>query len=103
EPFGQVLVEGMSCGLPAIAVDAGGPSTIVEGGRTGWLVPPNDEQALAAALVEAVNDAAERRRRGEAAYAKMRERYGWPALAARLAAVYEQVAGAAVIPDLECR
>ena len=99
EPFGQVLVEGMACGLPAIAVDAGGPSTIVEHGCTGWLVPPGDEAALAAALVDAVNRAAERRRRGAAAYAAMRERYGWPALAARLATTYDRIASAPVLAE----
>lgn len=99
EPFGQVLVEGMACGLPAIAVDAGGPSTIVEEGRTGWLVPPGDDAALAAALVAAVNNAAERRGRGEAAYRTMRERYGWPALATRLARLYETIAGAPVMSE----
>lgn len=90
EPFGQVLVEGMACRLPAIAVDAGGPSTIVANGRTGWLVPP-DETALAAALVAAVNDPAERLRRGAAAWSVAREHYGWPARAAQLAAIYKQI------------
>ena len=33
EQFGQVLVEGMACGLPAIAVDAHGPAEIVDHGR----------------------------------------------------------------------
>lgn len=98
EPFGQVLVEGMACGLPAIAVDAGGPSTIVAHGRTGWLVPPNDDAALAAALAQAVNDADERRRRGEAARTAMRARYGWPALATQLAAIYESISGACAAP-----
>lgn len=97
EPFGQVLVEGMACGLPAIAVDAGGPSTIVENGRTGWLVPP-DETALAAAMVASVNNPAERRRRGRAARSDVRTHYGWPARAAELAAIYERVTAATVAP-----
>ncbi|MEA2468639.1 MAG: glycogen synthase, partial [Thermoleophilaceae bacterium] len=46
EQFGQVLVEGMACGLPCLAVDAHGPATIVDDGTTGWLVPPDDEDAL---------------------------------------------------------
>src|SRR3954451_1224868 len=91
EQFGQVLVEGMACGLPAVAVDAHGPATIVDDGLTGWLVPPDDEEALRGALVEAVNDPDERRRRGEAAYRVARERYSWPALVEKLAAVYEEV------------
>ena len=92
EQFGQVLVEAMAVGLPVVAVDAHGPAEIVHDGETGWLVPPDDEEALADALVEAVNDDGERRRRGEAAYADARARYSWPALARDVAAVYDGVA-----------
>jgi glycosyltransferase involved in cell wall biosynthesis len=89
EQFGQVLVEGMACGLPCVAVDAHGPATIVDDGETGWLVPADDEEALADALVEVVNDEAERRRRGDAAYEAARSRYSWPALVEGVANVYE--------------
>ena len=91
EQFGQVLVEGMACGLPVIAKDAYGPAEIVDHGETGWLVPPDDEEALADALVDAVNDPGKRARKGEAAYREARERYAWPALAEGVAEVYEQV------------
>jgi glycosyltransferase involved in cell wall biosynthesis len=88
EQFGQVLVEGMACGLPPIAVDAFGPADIVEHGETGWLVEPDDVAGLANALVEAVNRPGERRRRGAAARIDAAERYAWPALAERVAEVY---------------
>src|SRR4051794_1774300 len=91
EQFGQVIVEGMACGLPSIAVDAHGPATIVDDGETGWLVPPDDEDAMAEALVEAVNDPEERRSRGEAGYEVAREKYSWPALVERVATVYDKV------------
>jgi glycosyltransferase involved in cell wall biosynthesis len=89
EQFGQVLVEGMACGLPAIAVDAWGPADIVEHGETGWLVEPDDAVSLENALVHAVNCPAERARRGERAAAEARERYSWPALAEEVAEVYD--------------
>jgi glycosyltransferase involved in cell wall biosynthesis len=97
EQFGQVLVEGMACGLPAIAVDAWGPGDVVTHGETGWLVPPDDVVALANALVHAVNCPAERRRRGERALIDARERYSWPALAEDVAAVYDAARLAATI------
>nr|WP_199290480.1 glycosyltransferase family 4 protein [Leptolyngbya sp. FACHB-36] len=53
EPFGRVIVEAMLCGRPVVASAAGGAIELVESGSTGWLVPPNDPQALAAAIREA--------------------------------------------------
>jgi glycosyltransferase involved in cell wall biosynthesis len=90
EQFGQVLVEGMACGLPAIAVDAWGPADIVTHGETGWLVEPDDPVTLANALVHAVNCPNERARRGERAAAEASERYAWPALAEDVAATYDE-------------
>ena len=109
EQFGQVLVEGMACGLPCVAVDAHGPGTIVDDGETGWLVPPDDEEALADALVEVVNDSGERRRRGDAAYEVARERYAWPKLVRAVAHVYDDACARRpvereeplALPDLE--
>jgi glycosyltransferase involved in cell wall biosynthesis len=94
EQFGQVLIEGMACGLPVIAVNNHGPATIVDDGRTGILVPPDDEDAMCEALVRMVEDDGERRRMGEEAYDVSRARYSWPALAERVAAVYAETADA---------
>jgi len=91
EQFGAVLVEAMACGLPVIAVDAHGPAEIVDDGHTGWLVAPDDEDAMVEALVDAVNRDDERGRRGALAYEEARSRYAWPALARGLAQVYDDV------------
>jgi glycosyltransferase involved in cell wall biosynthesis len=93
EQFGLVLVEGMACGLPPIAVDRFGPAEIVDDGDTGWLVPPDDEAALADAIVAAIDDGEERARRGLAARRAVRERWTWPALAGEVAQVLEEAAG----------
>jgi glycosyltransferase involved in cell wall biosynthesis len=87
EQFGLVLVEGMACQLPAVAVGRYGPADIVTPGETGWLVEPDDAQALADALVEVVRDPAERQRRGEVGARDAARRFAWPALAARLSDV----------------
>jgi glycosyltransferase involved in cell wall biosynthesis len=94
EQFGQVIVEAMACGIPAIAVDAYGPAEIVDHGETGWLVEPDDVVSLANALVEAVNRPGERRRRGSNAAAEARARYAWPALAQRVADIYDDAVDA---------
>ena len=77
EQFGQVLVEAMACGLPVIAVDRGGPAAIVDDPATGWLVPPDEAEALAEAMAEAVNDPAGRRSRGQSARREVAGRYAW--------------------------
>jgi len=89
EQFGQVLVEGMACGLPAIAANAQGPAEILRDGETGWLVEPDDGGALRDAIVAAAQDGEERARRGRAAREDACARFAWPALAARLARAYE--------------
>ena len=89
EQFGMVLPEAMACGIPPIGVNRFGPAEIIDDGQTGWLVEPDDQQALADAIVAAVNEPAERARRGAAAYAASRERYGWGAIAEQLAEVLD--------------
>lgn len=94
EQFGQVLVEGMACGLPVIAPRLLGPALIVEDGRTGWLAEPDDEDALVQAILAAVNDPEERRRRGSAAREAVRERFSWTRISAEFAGVLEDVISA---------
>jgi len=89
EAFGLVLVEAMACGLPVIAVDAHGPAKIVEP-ETGWLVPPDDETALADALVVSANDRMERQRRGTRASLHASQHFSWQRIAERVAQVYAQ-------------
>ncbi|KAF6808001.1 glycosyl transferase group 1 [Colletotrichum musicola] len=42
ETFGLVVLESMASGVPVVARDEGGPSDIIENGRCGYLVPPDD-------------------------------------------------------------
>jgi glycosyltransferase involved in cell wall biosynthesis len=91
EQFGQALIEGMACGLPAIATSSLGPAAIIEHGRTGWLTPPDDEPALATALTEAINDAPERQQRGHQARLSVREHFSWSGAATQLMTVLEAI------------
>jgi glycosyltransferase involved in cell wall biosynthesis len=93
EQFGQVLIEAMACGLPVIAVNRGGPATIVEDPETGWLVEPDDVESLAAAIVAAVNDADERRKRGNGGRRHVVAHYSWSHLGAELAELVRRAGG----------
>lgn len=50
EAFGRVILEAMLLEKPVIAAATGGVPELVRDGETGWLVPPGDAHALAAAL-----------------------------------------------------
>jgi glycosyltransferase involved in cell wall biosynthesis len=47
EQFGRVLTEAMACSKPCISTCVGGPLDIIDDGKTGYLVPPCDSDALA--------------------------------------------------------
>jgi glycosyltransferase involved in cell wall biosynthesis len=57
EPFGLVLVEAMTCGLPVIATDAisGGPRSILANGKYGILVPKAQQEALTTSILEVMS------------------------------------------------
>jgi glycosyltransferase involved in cell wall biosynthesis len=97
EPFGLVYLEAMACGLPVIGTQSGGPPSfinVVPGEPDGWLVPPDDCDALAAAIVRAVDDPGLRRQYGANGARHVRERFSWDGLAGRFMDLYEQVRGA---------
>jgi len=91
EGFGMSLLEAMAAGLPIVASRVGGIPEVVQDGATGVLVPPQDPEALAAAVVRLLRDRAGARRLGEAAARRVRERHSLQAVAARVDALYREV------------
>jgi phosphatidylinositol alpha 1,6-mannosyltransferase len=97
ETFGQTVQEAAASGLPVVAPAAGGPVDLVAHGTTGYLVPPGDPGALAAAVRTLVADPALRARFGEAARRRVAGRT-WSALTDELLGHYAAVLGARTEP-----
>ncbi|VVQ26011.1 glycosyltransferase [Pseudomonas fluorescens] len=57
EGFGNVIVEALECGIPVVSTDCpSGPSEILCDGKYGRLVPTGDVDALASAMISALQD-----------------------------------------------
>ncbi|MFU8772829.1 MAG: glycosyltransferase family 4 protein [Anaerolineales bacterium] len=70
-----VLLEAAATARPIIATDVPGCRDVVEHGVNGLLVPPNDEAALAEALLALIEDATLRRRMGAAGRQRVMQKY----------------------------
>jgi glycosyltransferase involved in cell wall biosynthesis len=90
EPFGQIVVEAMACGVPIVASNAGGPAETIAHRVDGILVQPGDADALADAVAELLDDAGLSARLAQAGMAKA-ERYRPERVAAEVEAVYAAV------------
>jgi phosphatidylinositol alpha 1,6-mannosyltransferase len=97
ETFGQTIQEAAASGLPVVAPAAGGPLDLVEDGVTGFLVPPGDGDAVAAAAGRLAADPALRSRFAAAARRRVLGRT-WPALVDELIGHYAAVIGAETTP-----
>jgi glycosyltransferase involved in cell wall biosynthesis len=92
EGFGRIIVEAQAMGRPVVATDHGGARETIVPGATGWLAPPRDPAAIAAAIGEALALAAhERRQLAERSIAHVAARYTSEAMCARTIRVYEEL------------
>ena len=86
DTFGQVLLEAQASGLPVVAVDVGGPASLIEDGETGLLAPA-DADALADRILALVASPLLRERIRRSALSAVGART-WEAALERLAAGY---------------
>lgn len=75
EPFGRVIIEGMAAGKPVVATASGGVLDIVEDGINGLLVPCEDSEAMAAAVMRLLSDREMSRQMSLAARRCVEERF----------------------------
>ncbi len=94
EGFGRVIVEAQAMGRPVIATAHGGALETVRPGETGWLVPPSDPAALAAAIAEALDLSPEARLAlAERAQEHVRQNFTVGRMTGQTIAIYEELLG----------
>jgi len=93
EAFGLVAVEAMVHRLPVIASALPTFRDMIADRETGLLVDVGDVDGLVRAMAEVLADDAMRERVGRAAYAMVRDRYGWARVVADLDEVYGRLVG----------
>lgn len=94
ESFGVAAVEAGACGLPVVVSDAGGLPEVVQNGKTGFVVPRENPQALADAIGRLVRDADLRDQIGRAGRDFVLANYEWEHCVDTMEAAYRDVVAA---------
>ncbi|MBI1966464.1 MAG: glycosyltransferase family 4 protein [Gemmatimonadetes bacterium] len=91
EGFGVALAEAAACGLPVVAGKSGGLAEAVRDGETGFVVDPDDVDAVATALSRLVTDQLLARRLGQAGRKSVETYYNWDRVIRDLREIETQV------------
>jgi len=98
ESFGLVAIEAFACGTPVIATRHGGLRELIQHGQNGLLVPPNDPDALAAAIAYAESHPEHMRRMGMAARKNYLTSYTPERNYEQLIQIYHEAVNLATLP-----
>lgn len=93
EPFGRVIIEAMAAELPVVATNAGGVPEIVVDGETGLLVPTEEDEPLAEAILEMLGDPGRAQEMAVAGRRRALERFDVRRVAEQVGRVYEEILG----------
>jgi len=92
EPCGLVTLEAMARGVPVVATDAGGSPELVRDGREGFLVPYDDDEALASRLGRVLDNGPLRAAMGARGRDRVRQRFTREAMLDRVEGLYRELA-----------
>lgn len=99
ESFGLVALEAAACGTPVVASNVGGLRSLIDDGRTGYLIDSADPAAFASAVDRIVSQPLVAERLGTSAVLRARE-YTWSSAAHQLVELYQELTTGRLV---ECR
>lgn len=91
EPFGITPVEAMACGTPVVGSNVGGIKFTVRDGETGYLVPPNDPEALAERIAHLYQNPKLLSVFGRQSIRRANDLFTWQRVTGAVADLYEEV------------
>jgi len=91
EGLSVAALEAQACGLPVLLTAVGGARDIVTHGKNGWLIPPDDDAALAEALQILLNDEALRTRLAEQGRQSVEQDFSLTSVSSRLISLYQSL------------
>lgn len=91
EGFPITILEAMAAGKPVIATDVGGCAEAVVHGETGLIVPPENPEALAGALIDLLSDCQRAKEMGAAGRARVEREFTVDRMVDQHLELYERV------------
>ena len=84
EPFAAAFLEAMAYQLPCIGTSNGGMPEQIEDGKTGFIIPPQDSEALSEKIILLLKENTLMKKMGEAGYARLKNRFTWSIVAGNI-------------------
>ena len=91
EGMSNVILEAMACGLPIIATNVGGNPELVENGKTGLLIPPENVDALYNSLTKLLLNKKIRKAMGKSGRKNVKDHFTWDKIAEEYLRLYESI------------
>jgi L-malate glycosyltransferase len=91
EGISNTLLESMAAGVPVVATHVGGTPEVIRDGEQGLLVPPNDPQAIADAILAVLDDPALAARLGAEGRRRVRDEFSFEAVVRRTEDLYREL------------
>jgi len=91
ESYGKANIEAMACATAVVSTNKGGPAETVLHSKTGYLVPPQDVDGLATAVIQLLQDAALRQQMGQHGRQRVLDVFSSSATAEKYTAIFERL------------
>lgn len=91
EGFSNSILEYMAAGRPVVATKVGGAAEVIVDGETGYLVESNDDAAMAARLIDLLNDPAKAAAFGAAGRKRVKADFSTEQQLNKTLALYQQL------------